>query len=135
MDGGALAEAMPARMVLLPQSATQKTPALFMPMPPGYRNRALAPAPSELPPAPAWPATVVTTQLVPDGATRRTVWLPESSTYRLVLASTAIDWGWLKRALELVPSALPQTPPKPASVLTTPAGVTLRIVWLRVSAT
>jgi hypothetical protein len=53
----------------------------------------------------------------------------------LPAASVATPFGELKRASALPPSALPGTPAAPASVLTTPAAVILRIVWLPVSAT
>ena len=43
--------------------------------------------------------------------------------------------GWLKRAALPVPSTLPAEPARPASVVTTPAGVILRIVWFSESAT
>ena len=78
--------------------------------------------PSLLPLTPASPATVLTTQLAPTGATFRTVWLPESITYTLPALSTATPRGWKNRAPLLVPSALPHTPGKPASVLTSPPG-------------
>ena len=85
-----------------------------------------------LPLTPANPASVLTT---PPGAIFRIVWLPVSATYTLPALSTATPCGWLKSAALPVPSALPLTPANPASVLTTPAGVIIRIVWFQVSAT
>src|ERR1019366_4090892 len=99
-------------------------------MPAGKLNSAVVPVPSLLPFTPANPATVVTTQLAPDGETSRKVWLPESATYRFPEASTPMPEGEAKSAPLFVPSVLPQIPPHPASVVTTPAGVTLRMMLL-----
>ena len=94
--------------------------------------------PSALPLIPARPATVLTTQLAPLGATFRIVWLRRSATKRLVALSTATPAGRLKRALVLVPSLLPLVLADPAMVLTTqlvPTGLSFRIVSFSVSAT
>ena len=61
--------------------------------------------------------------------------LPESATKTLPAPSTATPLGQLKRAAAPVPSALPDEPAVPASVVTTPAGVIFRMVLLPVSAT
>ena len=83
------------------------------------------PTPSAAPTAPL-PASVLTT---PPGVTRRTQLLPESPTIALPLASTAMPWGSLKEALAPAPLANAAAP-LPASVDTTPAGVTRRMRWL-----
>src|SRR6266699_2730545 len=122
------------RMVLLPLSATYRlVPLLSMARPLGRRNVAAVPVPSALPAVPAvLPARAVTTPVAM--TIRRMVLLLLSATYRLVpLLSTARPWGWLNRA-PVVPLALPDTPALPARVLTTPAGVILRMVWLLVPA-
>ncbi len=49
--------------------------------------------------------------------------------------STATPSGDENRAALPVPSTLPLSPATPASVVTTAAGVILRIVWFEVSAT
>ena len=79
---------------------------------------------------PVVPAMVVTT---PAGVTLRIVLLPVSATYTLPELSTARPPGWLKPAALPVPSVDPNVPP--ASVVTTPAGVILRMLWLSESAT
>src|ERR1019366_3318022 len=63
------------------------------------------------------------------------VLLPLSATNTLPALSTATPQGYLNRAALPVPSALPEVPARPASVVTTPAGVTFRIVQLTSSAT
>src|SRR5438874_4808771 len=88
-------------------------------------------APRTLPPVPAVAATVVTT---PAGVTLRLVELSAPVTRTLPALSTATPVGRLKRASGPVPSALPETNAVPATVVTTPAGVTLRIEWLPSSA-
>src|SRR6266496_2810139 len=105
-----------------------------MARPPGLLNVAAAPVPSAPPPVPAvLPARVVTTPLAM--TIRRMLLPPRVDTYRLVpLLSTARPWGWLNRAAAPVPSTLPDVPPWPARVLTTPAGVILRMVWFLVPA-
>src|SRR5205085_217234 len=71
----------------------------------------------------------------PLGVTLRIRWLPQSATYSVPAPSTARPQGDEKRALPPVPSALPGAPGLPARVVTSPAGVILRIVWLSRSAT
>ena len=88
--------------------------------------------PSALPDKPAVPASVVTTPVV---VIFRTVWLLESATKTLPAPSTATPWGPLKWAPAPVPSALPDKPAVPASVVTTPVAVIFRMVWLSESAT
>src|SRR6266496_4340483 len=121
-------------MVWLPLSATYRlVPLLSTTRPLGCLNVAAVPVPSALPAVPAVPASVVTT---PEAMTiRRMVWLFLSATYRLVpLLSTARTWGRLNSAAAPVPSALPAVPAVPARVLTTPAGVILRMVWFLIPA-
>src|SRR5205823_13648032 len=65
----------------------------------------------------------------------RIVLLTVSATYTLPEESVATPSGLLNRAALPVPSALPPFPASPASVVTTPAGVILRIVVLSLSAT
>src|SRR5271157_4030301 len=66
----------------------------------------------------------------------RIVLLPESATYTLPLAgSTATPTGSLNCAAGPCPLLLPTTNSVPARVLTTPAGVILRIVLVTPSAT
>ena len=60
--------------------------------------------------------------------------LLESPTYTVPVASTAMPRGPLKRAPEPVPLVLPKVV-VPASVLTSPVSVTLRISLFSVSAT
>ena len=120
------------RMVKLIWSATYTAPAASTATPMGTLKRAAAPVPSALPPLPAVPASVVTT---PAGVILRMVELFVSATYTAPAASTATPNGLLKRAPAPVPSALPLLAAVPASVLTTPAGVILRMVELFVSAT
>src|SRR6266581_43651 len=104
-----------------------------MARPPGLLNVAAAPVPSAPPLVPAVPASVVTTPVAM--TIRRMVWLVLAATYRLVpLLSTARPWGRLNSAAAPVPSALPAVPAVPASVLTTPAGVILRMVWFLIPA-
>src|SRR5437660_206684 len=97
-----------------------------------YLNGAPLPAPSALPALPANPASVVT---APADVPLRIVWLIVSATQTVPAMSTAKPVGTLKRAALPVPSAPPALPANPASVVTTPADVTLRIVWLGESAT
>src|SRR5262245_40069127 len=91
--------------------------------------------PSSLPVLPASPASVVTT---PPGLILRMVWLPESATHTVHDKSSWTHAGHSNRAvlpLPPVPSVLPVLPACPASVVTTPAGLILRMVWLPMSAT
>src|SRR5262245_36714325 len=53
----------------------------------------------------------------------------------LVALSTAMPLGLLNRAVAPMPSALPFSPQRPARVVTTPLGVTLRMVQFSESAT
>src|SRR5450631_993218 len=71
----------------------------------------------------------------PAGVILRTTEFSRSVTKTLPAASTAMAVGTLKRAALPVPSTYPKLPARPASVVTTAAGVILRIVWLPVSAT
>ena len=98
----------------------------------GVSNRAALPVPSADPDDEAWPARVETT---PSGEIRRIVALLESATSTLPELSTATACGPLNRAVAASPSALPQEPARPARVVTTPAGVTLRIAQFTWSAT
>src|SRR4029077_19735 len=108
-------EAMPLnRTVLLPESDTKTEPLLEMAIPSGALNRAAEPVPFVLPLARASPATVVTAQFVPTGATLRIVALPESTTYKFPKGSSASPCGRKKRATVFDPSAVPQTPEYPA---------------------
>jgi hypothetical protein len=77
------------------------------------------------------PATVVIT---PAGLTLRTRWLKASAMYRLPAASTAMPRGLLSWANVAWPVS-PEKPatPVPATVVITPAGLTLRTRWLPVS--
>ena len=87
---------------------------------------AAAPVPSMLVKA-AWaPASVVTT---PAGVIMRTRQLLASVTKTLPAASTAMPRGKANSAAAPVPSALPDTLACPAIVVTTPAGVILRMTW------
>ena len=113
-------------------SATYTLPLASTATPNGYRNRAAAPVPSALPLLPVRPASVVTT---PPDAIFRIARLFESATYTLPALSTATPAGPLKRAAAPVPSAVPGLPAVPASVVTTPPDVIIRIVWLPVSPT
>src|SRR4030067_1010327 len=96
-------------------------------IPRGGVNRGGAPAPV----APGFPAIVVTR---PPAVTFRIVWLPESVTNRSP-PRAAIPPGNRNCAAGPVPSADPGVSRTPASVLTVPAAVTLRIVWFPVSVT
>src|SRR6266581_4476337 len=119
------------RMVWLVLSATYRlVPLLSMARPVGRLNRAAVPVPSKLPAVPAvLPARVVTTPVAM--TIRRMLLPPRVDTYRLVpLLSMTKPPGWLNVAAAPVPSTLPDVPAVPARVLTTPAGVILRMVWL-----
>src|SRR5215831_16058982 len=120
------------RMVLFPESATYKFAAVSVATPAGPENAAAAPLPSALPETPAVPASVVTT---PAGVILRIVLFPGSATYKFPAVSVATPAGPENAAAAPLPSALPKTPAVPASVVTTPAGVILRIVWFPESAT
>src|SRR6476660_3485289 len=115
------------RMVQLARSATYPMPVASTATPVGRLKRAAAPVPSVLPVLPAVPARVVTT---PAGVILRMVALVWSATYTVPAASTATPTGVLNRAAAPVPSVLPVLPAVPARVVTTPADVILRIVWL-----
>ena len=69
------------------------------------------------------------------GVIFRMVLLPVSATKTLPAPSTAMPWGSLKRAAAPVPSALPDEPAVPASVVTTPARRDLPDGVVAVSAT
>ena len=88
--------------------------------------------PSALPELPALPARVVTT---PAGVTFRIVWLSVSATYTLPALSTATPLGIAEPRGAARAIGTAGVPGLPARVVTTPAGVTFRIVWLSVSAT
>ena len=77
------------------------------------------------------PASVVTT---PAAVIFRIVLERLSATYTVPSAPTATPSGLLNVAAAPVPSARPATP-EPASVVTTPAAVIFRILWLAISAT
>ncbi|MCY1229124.1 hypothetical protein D9M72_414800 [compost metagenome] len=77
------------------------------------------------------PASVVTS---PVGVILRTTPPPYSRTYRLPAASTATEMGVLKVAAVPLPSVVVFVP-LPATVVTSAAGVTLRIRWPWASAT
>ncbi len=98
----------------------------------GKLKRAVLPVPLALPSLPANPANVLTTRA---GVILRMVLLLVSATKMLPMLSMATATGPLKRAALPVPLALPGLPAKPAKVLTTRAGVILRMVLLLVSAT
>ena len=72
---------------------------------------------------------------VPDWVMRRMEELPESETKTFPASSTVMPRGLLKRASAPVPSLVPETPTKPASVLTAPPGEIFLTVWLSVSVT
>jgi len=121
-----------SRMRLFPASATTKTPLEGITATPiGLRNDAAVPMPSknvELP----LPASVVT---APRGVTSRMRWLSVSATTITPLDGiTATPDGLLNLAVVPVPSAEAALP-LPASVATTPRGVTRRMQWFPVSAT
>src|SRR6266853_1865824 len=65
----------------------------------------------------------------------RMVWFKLSVTYTLPAVSTATPRGLLNCATLPGPSLLPVVKGEPAIVVTTPAGVTFRMVLLAVSAT
>src|SRR6266480_1219862 len=98
----------------------------------GKLNRAVPPVPSVLSALPAKPAKVLTE---PVGVILRMVWLLVSATKIVPTLLMATATGPLKRAALPAPLVLPVRPAKPAKVVTTPAGVILRMVLLTVSAT
>src|SRR5207249_451929 len=99
--------------------------------PSGQLNRS-PPAPATAACGLSYLAKVVTT---PAGVIVRIALFPLSPTRMLPAASTARPLGPLNRAALPVPSVLPKVPAKPASVVTTLAGVILRIELLKKSAT
>jgi hypothetical protein len=105
-------------------------PLLSTATPAGQLNEAPAPVPSANVADPL-PASVVTT---PPGVSLRMRWLFLSATMTLPLLSTATPEGSMNKAPAPAPSENPYDPP-PASVVTTPPGVTLRMRWLLESAT
>ena len=117
-------------MRLLFVSATMILPLRSRATPEGLENEALIPAPSAYAKEPL-PAIVDT---APPGVTLRMRLLSRSATMTLPLKSKATLKGLLKDAAVPVPSAYPYEP-LPASVLTTPPGVTTRMRWLYMSAT
>jgi len=102
-------------------SVTTTTPAGVTSTPDAVWKRAAEPQPSAHADVSTTPATVVT---LPEGVTRRTA-LP-SPTKRLPPASKADAESSEKAAVAAGPSAYPDAP-LPANVVTTPAGVTLRM--------
>ena len=88
--------------------------------------------PRQIPASPAAPATV---DAVPAGVILRTEGLSASATWTLPAASTATPSGGSNRAALPVPSARPGIADYLTNVVTTPAGVILRIELLPVSAT
>ena len=120
------------RIVLLQVSATYTLPALSTATPSGWQNRAALPVPSALPEASRQPGQ---RRHHPAGrhlADRVVAGVRHIDVARAVHRHAART---LNRAARPVPSALPELPANPARVVTTPAGVTFRIVWLSVSAT
>src|SRR5688500_16366921 len=97
----------------------------------GLLNRAEAAAPLSLPMPPGQPASVVTSAV---DVILRMVKLLESAMNTLLPSLPTPD-GVLNRAAFPVPSADPPVPAVPATVVTTPPLVILRIVWLFWSAT
>src|SRR5262249_3296994 len=87
--------------------------------------------PRTIPATPAVPATVVTT---PAGVILRSVWFSVSVTKTLPAGSTATPVGLWKRAAGPVPAAVPGGSAAPASVVTTPPDVILRITFAPKSA-
>ncbi|MBK9966355.1 MAG: hypothetical protein IPP07_16250 [Holophagales bacterium] len=120
------------RITSFPESATYAFPAPSTATPVGDENLAWLPAPSSDPLRPGFPARVVTT---PSGVIRRSVWPWMSVTKTLPPASTATPSGPVNRAALPMPSSPPEAPARPARVETSPAGVTLRTVQFRASAT
>ena len=110
------------RTLLLAESATNTFPELSTAMPIGRLKDALVIAPSANAAEPP-PASVVTT---PVEDTLRMRLLPVSATNTLPALSTAIPSGLLNVAAEAFPLADPPTP-LPATVVTTPAEVTIRM--------
>ena len=124
--------------ILLPYPSVTKTfPDASTAIPLGLLKLAAAPVPScpiGSPPI-APPASVVTT---PAGVILRILLFIVSATKTVPYWSTAMPWGLLKLAAVPVPSwPIPAPPPMPppASVVTTPLGVILRILLFIVSAT
>src|SRR3954466_4133805 len=97
-------------------------------MPAGLLNRPQF----SLPTHPGQPAIVVTTA---PAVIFRIVLLPVSATYNVPVLSTVMADGPPNRAAAPVASVDPNCPAVPASVVTTPAGVTCRIVLLLLSVT
>src|SRR5439155_322489 len=112
------------RIVLLPLSATKTLPELSTATPEGRLNRAALPVPSSLPSS-YHPASFVTT---PADVTSRIFLLSLSATKTFPALSTPTPQGRSNRAALPVPPPLPRFTASPASVVTTPAGVTFRIV-------
>ena len=121
---GAL-EKLPSRTRSLSVSSTYRLPLPSTAMPDGPLKSALAPVPSVLPARDGVPASVVTT---PAGVISRMVLPFSSQTKRLPFASIVIPSGTLNRAAVPVPSVLPELPPLPAMVVTTPPGVIFRMM-------
>ena len=114
------------RITLLKSSQTNTLSAASTVRPVGVLNAAAAPVPFVNAATPE-PARVVTT---PAGVTLRILLLPESATKTLPEPSMATPHGRKNDAAAPVASVLP-CKPDPASVVTTPAGVTLRIMLLK----
>src|ERR1035438_8217569 len=115
------------RTVPLPESTSYSKPLVPIASALGEQNRGTPLVPSTLPVTPALPANVVTTPLL---VAFRIVEFWESATYMLPVLSTATPDGPQNRAALFVPSALPYCGTLPASVVTTPALVTVRMVSL-----
>src|SRR5260370_39517185 len=81
---------------------------------------------------PCWFATPATVETTPAAVILRIVSLPVSATYRLPAGSAAMPNGALNCAAAPLPSARPITPAVPASGVTTPAAVILRMVGVDV---
>ena len=118
------------RMQLFSASATSTLPPASTAMPIGKLNIAFVPVPSAKSGSP-FPASVDT---IPPGVTLRMRWPPVSPTKTLPLESTATPRGRQNEAAVPAPSANAPGPP-PASVLTTPPGVTFLMRLLNMSAT
>ena len=123
------------RMQLLLRPATTMSPVEGMTATPGgVLNLAFVPTASTNPATPTVPAKVVTT--APGYVMRRMMWLLLSAIMRPPVAGwKATPESVLKRALVPVPSAVPKVPQRPANLVTTPAGVTMRRQWLLWSVT
>jgi hypothetical protein len=122
------------RIALLPESETYTTPCVSSATARGELKAAFVPIASTKPAAPD-PAIVDTTRDT-DGSMTRMRCPPVSATSRTPPDATSTNSGRLKRATLPGPSANPPAmpSPEPATVVVAPAGVTRRILLLKVSA-